>query len=86
MKSRKEFEDILEFEGKDLVIFVYSSEMANEFQQNVVKNFQRVAGFFLGRDIETLRFLSYDINLNGPSRKIKLDVPAMYFSPGYKRD
>ena len=26
------------------------------------------------------------MNQNGPSRKIKLDVPAMYFSPAFKRD
>jgi len=31
MQSRKEFEDIIAFEGSDQVIFVYSSEMVNEF-------------------------------------------------------
>ena len=38
------------------------------------------------RDIESVRFISYDLNLNGPSKKIKLDVPALYFSPAFKRD
>lgn len=31
MKSKKEFEDLFDFEGKDIVVFVYSSEMEHEF-------------------------------------------------------
>ena len=46
MKSKKEFEDLFDFEGKDIVAFVYSSEMEHEFQQQVVENFRRVAKFF----------------------------------------
>lgn len=86
MKSRKELEDILAYEGQDIVVFTYSSEQENEFQQAVVKNFQRVAGYFAEADLDSLRFVSYDINLNGPSGRIKLDVPAMYLSPAFKRD
>ena len=86
MKSSEELENVLSFEGKDIVLFVYSSEMENEFQQNVVKNFQRLAAFFMEKDIESIRFISYDLNLNGPNKKIKLDVPAMYMSPAFKRN
>ena len=86
MKSKTELEDILTFEGKDLCIFVYSSEMENDFQQNVVKNYQRLATYFMKQNIKSVRFISYDLNLNGPSRKIKFDVPSMYFSPAFKRD
>ena len=31
MKSKKEFEDLFDFEGKDIVVFVYSSEMEHDF-------------------------------------------------------
>ena len=87
MKSKKEFEDLFDYEGKDIVVFVYSSEMEHDFQRQVVENFKKVAKFFKdSKKAKSLKFVSYDLNQNGPSRKIKLDVPAMYFSPAFKRD
>ena len=86
MKTREEFENVFEYEGTDICVFVYSSEMENEYQQAVVKAFERTAIFFNEKEIDTLRFLSYDLNLLGPSGRIKLDVPAMYLSPAFKRD
>ena len=46
MKSKKEFEDLFDYEGKDIVVFVYSSEMEHDFQRQVVENFRKVAKFF----------------------------------------
>ena len=68
-------------------MFVYSSEVESDMQRQVVENFKKVAKFFKdSKQAKSLRFVSYDLNLVGPSRKIKLDVPAFYFSPAYKRN
>ena len=78
---------MFDYEGKDIAVFVYSSEVENDLQRQVVENFKKVAKFFQdSKQAKSLQFVSYDLNLVGPSRMIKMDVPALYFSPAYKRN
>ena len=86
-KSAKELEDVMAYEGKDIVVFFYTSAYDSEMQRTIVANYDRLAKVFKQKRISSVVFYGYDFNTLGDTDwALTQELPNLQFSPAYQRD
>ncbi|CDW90844.1 UNKNOWN [Stylonychia lemnae] len=87
MITRHTFVDKVFEEGKDAIVFLYTSSVEDETQRMVAGKFNEAAQKFKQMKINSVTFYAYDVNVeNQPPRIEQQEVPIIYFFPAYHKN
>lgn len=87
LKSAKELDDVLVYQGKDVIVFFVSSALDSEMQRGVVKQYEKLAAHFKKVRITSVTFYAYDFNTCGDTDwALAQDLPNMHLLPGFQRE
>ena len=87
LASAKELDDVLAYQGKDTVVFFFSTATNSDMQRSVVKQYEKLAAHFKSRRITSVAFYGYDFNTAGYTDwALAQELPNMQLLPAFQRE
>lgn len=85
LEKATDLDDLLAFEGEDICIFVFSTEVDDDVNRQFIDLYAQLAKE-VRRNTKKLNFVAYDLNALGFNSHIGQGHPDVWFSPGNQRD